>query len=304
MAKNLTLCAITEPVANANARGEGVTGGAEIQIVDGFSILPGVAQGYALREALTALVGADKMFRHHDVTSTPTGYGYGPDDKTLAEVEDLLKDPDFDRYVDSHLGFMLASKGSDSTTQRGGVKKAVAFSTTPYVGSRLMQLGHKADGDLVPTHNPMHVTRYGLRYPFNLEGFEKYPEHLYLYLLAIVGGFPVGGNQTSLSNLVRPAVVMWNVHRSLGGGLNPLGYLTEDVASDPDLGFFIKQAELHGTGFRACGQFTCPEDAPKEIKDGKGVPLTHAVEEMFTEAMALLGKDGKAAKAKAESMLQ
>ena len=307
MAKNLTICPITEPVANANARGEGTSGGAEIQVIEGKSALTGVGTGYGLREGMTAIAGTDRMFRKHNVNETPTGYGYGPENKALSEVMDLLKDPSFLDYIDSRLGIMLAAKGGETFGRRGSVQKSVSFSTTPYTGTQLMQQGHKADGNLVPTHIPIHVTRYGMRYSINLEDFEANPDHLYVYILTIIRGFPVGGSQTCLSNLVRPAVVMWNTHRSLGGGLNPLGYTTENVDSAPNIDFFIKQANMHGMSFKIRGDYsvTLKADDPKTqaMVEAGPTPLIQAADEMFCEAMECMGLDPAAELAKAKKMI-
>jgi len=304
----LNFLILSDLFTNGNVRGEGSTGGAEIQVVDGLSVLTGVAISHSWRVAIAELIGWPRMFRKHGVTDSASGYGYGPKNEPLSAVAAQMEDTgNFLKFIDVYFGAMLAGKGEKAFSRRSSIYKGLSFSTTPFGGDRLMQQGHKGNGDLVPFHVPMHLTRYVTPYTINLADFLDHPEYIYILIMSAVRGFPVGGNQTNLRNLLKPAVCLWRTHKDHGSGLTALGYMTPKVNESPNIDFFIRQAIRHNTPFQAHGDFTHTVDLPESMADlnsGTTIPFNQTVEAIFADSMAMMGLDAAKVRSDARKMLR
>jgi len=292
----LTLLLFSAPCLQSNARGESDGNLVTLQKVSmggtQRTLLSGLGVRWAIREGFRAVLGEDKVFRHHLDPKTPTGYTYGP--KHNPSKKGGLKDLDAAKidplaFIDMRLlGDMATESGGDNNDLSVGRYKrrsqlfvGDAISLAEFKGETTFHQGIAPDkepkkgakegaeakvGDIAPFSVERHFSRYQYRVTVNLDTVSS--EDLQALVSVLLNGLQVGGGHARAASEVVPDAVLWSFHNAPGasGLYNPEFQHEDGVLNLTD---FFNTAEERGRAIHSAGIFNAPKDAkaPAKLRD-------------------------------------
>lgn len=280
-----TMIIVTEPVLQSNVRAE--TDGNRICLQkvtiddEQRTLLTGVSIRWAIREAFIALMGSERLFRHHNDSNTLTGYSYGPENH--ASLQDAMKylhsiGKTPNDFLDRLFGMMVVAKGVVNNDlsrgqwkARSGVLLSDGIALSPFAGETTFHQGvnpkDKVEdgavrgGDIAPYTVERDFTRYQYRVTFDLN--QTSPVELDLFLQVILAGLRVGGGHARAESEVSPAAILWTFYHIPGGSGIYLPQFKADSVGTPDLTPFFERASDKGVTLYSAGKFTRQETEEK-----------------------------------------
>lgn len=313
MSKYLSLLLVTDPMLQANARGESDGTAQTLQTIGKGGRLYTVVSGYSIRYAIRAALedAGYRVWRHHDTTGSNSGYGY--EDKNGELSESMYEAAPASRYdfVDTSLfGFMITPKtekikkaqadakarGEDigkggPLKQRSALSMGPAVGLTPYGGDQAFVRGLKEDGGTNPfTHDRDH-TRYQWHMCIDLGMLKENPEAIQA-LFNVLMYLKVGGSHAANASSWDLDCLVYRFHNVPGQGGLGIGFdAMENETLPPTLEALTRKAHDRGIEFKVGGNTLCDtslidtlEIIWSEVQDAMGIKSKTALRKQSAAA--------------------